>query len=60
MAARKGRNILQNDKYVVDTLLQKTYTIDFLQKKRVINNEIVPQYYVENSHEAIIPRNLHM
>jgi hypothetical protein len=40
--------------------LQKTYTIDFLNKKRVKNNGIVPQYYVENSHEAIIPRNLYM
>ena len=49
-----------NEKYVGDALLQKTYTIDFLEKKRVINNEIVPQYYVENSHEAIIPRDLHM
>ncbi|MBK5262717.1 MAG: recombinase zinc beta ribbon domain-containing protein [Peptostreptococcaceae bacterium] len=46
--------------YVGDALLQKTYTIDFLEKKRVINNEIVSQYYVENSHEAIIPRDLHM
>ena len=52
--------MLQNEKYVGDALLQKTYTIDFLEKKRVINNEIVPQYYVENSHEAIIPRDLHM
>lgn len=32
----------------------------FLKKKRVINNEIVPQYYAENSHEAIIPKDLHM
>ena len=54
------RKMLQNEKYVGDALLQKTYTIDFLEKKRVVNNEIVPQYYVENSHEAIIPRDLHM
>ena len=54
------KKMLQNEKYVGDALLQKTYTIDFLEKKRVINNEIVPQYYVENSHEAIIPRDLHM
>lgn len=33
-------------------LLQKTYTVDFLSKKRVKNNGIVPQYYVENSHET--------
>lgn len=40
--------------------MQKTYTVDFLTKKRVQNNGIVPQYYVENSHEPIIPRDLYM
>lgn len=54
------KKILQNEKYIGDALLQKTYTIDFLNKKRVKNNGIVPQYYVENSHEAIIQRNLYM
>jgi site-specific DNA recombinase len=54
------KGILKNEKYVGDALLQKTYTIDFLSKKRVVNNGIVPQYYVENSHEAIIPRELYM
>ena len=44
----------------VPALLQKTYTVDFLNKKRVQNNGIVPQYYVENSHEPIIPRDLYM
>jgi hypothetical protein len=48
------KKILQNEKYIGDALLQKTYTIDFLSKKRVVNNGIVPQYYVENSHPAII------
>ena len=43
-----------------DALLQKTYTVDFLNKKRVQNKGIVPQYYVENSHEPIIPRDLYM
>ncbi|HOW23796.1 MAG TPA: recombinase family protein [Sedimentibacter sp.] len=54
------KKILQNEKYIGDALLQKTYTVDFLEKKRVPNNGIVPQYYVENSHEAIIPRDLYM
>lgn len=54
------RKILQNEKYIGDALLQKTYTVDFLNKKRVQNNGIVPQYYVENSHEPIIPRGLYM
>jgi site-specific DNA recombinase len=53
-------HILRNEKYIGDALLQKTYTVDFLTKKRVKNNGIVPQYYVENSHEAIIPREIFM
>ena len=40
--------------------MQKTITTDFLNKKRVANKGIVPQYYVENSHEAIIPRDLYL
>lgn len=52
------RKILTNEKYIGDALLQKTITTDFLNKKRVANKGIVPQYYVENSHEAIIPRAL--
>ena len=52
------KKILTNEKYIGDALLQKTITTDFLNKKRVVNKGIVPQYYVENSHEAIIPRDL--
>ena len=54
------KKILQNEKYIGDALLQKTYTVDFLNKKRVQNKGIVPQYYVEKSHEPIIPRDLYM
>ena len=54
------KKILQNEKYIGDALLAKTYTVDFLTKKRVKNNGIVPQYYVENSHEPIVPRDLYM
>ena len=54
------KKILRNEKYIGDALLQKTYTVDFLSKKRVQNKGIVPQYYVENSHEPIIPRDLYM
>lgn len=52
--------ILRNEKYIGDALLQKTYTVDFLTKQRIKNNGLVPQYYVENSHEAIIPREIFM
>jgi len=50
--------ILTNEKYIGDALLQKTYTTDFLTKKRIKNNGTVPQYYVEGNHEAIIPKDL--
>jgi Recombinase. len=46
--------ILKNEKYQGDALLQKTYTADFLSKKRVDNNGHAVQYYVEDSHPAII------
>ena len=48
--------MLRNEKYMGDALLQKTYTADFMTKRKIINNGIVPQYYVENDHEAIIPK----
>ncbi|MCM1232766.1 MAG: recombinase family protein [Ruminococcus flavefaciens] len=47
-------SILQNEKYKGDALLQKTYTADFLTKKVKKNHGEVPQYYIENSHPAII------
>ncbi|HZK00503.1 MAG TPA: recombinase family protein [Tissierellaceae bacterium] len=50
--------MLVNEKYMGDALLQKTYTVDFLTKKRVKNDGIVPQYYIEDNHEAIIPKEL--
>ena len=47
-------SILTNEKYKGDALLQKTFTVDFLQKKVKVNEGEVPQYYVENSHPAIV------
>ncbi|HEY9160998.1 MAG TPA: recombinase family protein [Desulfomonilia bacterium] len=52
-------HMLSNEKYMGDALLQKTYTVDFLTKKRVKNQGIVPQYYVQDNHEAIIPKELY-
>lgn len=52
--------ILSNEKYIGDALLQKIITTNLLEKKREINNGLAPQYYVEDSHEAIIPRDLFM
>ena len=48
------RSILSNEKYKGHALLQKTYCADFLTKKMVKNTGQVQQYYVENSHPAII------
>jgi DNA invertase Pin-like site-specific DNA recombinase len=47
-------NILSNEKYKGCAILQKTYTVDFLSKTIKKNEGEVPQYYVEDSHEAII------
>ena len=47
-------SILTNEKYKGAALLQKRFTVDFLQKKMKINEGEVPQYYVENSHPPII------
>lgn len=48
--------MLQNEKYKGDALLQKTYTVDFLTKKRIDNDGQVNQYYIENNHEPILDR----
>ena len=52
------RLILENEKYMGDALLQKTCTVDFLNKKRVKNTGMQPQYYVEDDHEPIIPKEM--
>lgn len=52
--------ILTNEKYIGDALLQKTYTVSILDKKRAANNGEMPKYYVEGSHEAIIDRDVFM
>ena len=48
------RSILHNEKYKGDAILQKSFTVDFLTKRKKVNEGEVPQYYVENSHPAII------
>lgn len=47
-------SILTNEKYKGDALLQKTFAVDWLNKKRKVNNGELPQYYIEGSHPAII------
>ena len=50
------KQILTNEKYIGDALLQKTYTVNTLEKKRAVNNGRLPKYYVEGSQEPIIDR----
>ena len=48
--------ILKNEKYMGEASLQKTFTVDFLTKKRVKNNGQAAQYHVEDSHPPIISK----
>lgn len=47
-------SILSNEKYKGDALLQKTFCTDFLTKKIKVNEGEIPQYYVTDSHPAIV------
>ena len=49
-------NILRNEKYMGNVLLQKTFTPDFLTKKKKKNNGELTQYYITDNHPAIIGR----
>lgn len=49
-------NVLKNEKYCGDCILQKTVTVDCISKTRKKNEGEAPMYIVENSHPAIISR----
>ena len=49
-------NILRNEKYCGDVILQKTVTIDCISKTRKKNEGEAPMYIVENNHPPIISR----
>ncbi len=51
-------NILRNEKYCGDCILQKSITVDCISKTRKKNEGEAPMYLVENSHPAIITRTL--
>lgn len=50
------KGILENEKYIGDVILQKTYKRDFLTQRRIRNTGQAPQKYVENNHPAIVDR----
>ena len=49
-------NMLRNEKYCGDLMLQKTYTVDYLTHKRKDNTGQRQKYFVEDAHEPIISR----
>ncbi|MEG1407242.1 MAG: recombinase family protein [Ruthenibacterium sp.] len=50
------QRILQNEKYMGDVLLQKTYTADFLSGTIKKNNGELAQYYITDSHPGIVSK----
>ncbi|CAI3260704.1 recombinase family protein [Enterococcus cecorum] len=46
--------MLRNKKYMGDAILQKSFTADFLTKKRVMNDGSIQMYHIEEDHEPII------
>lgn len=50
--------ILENEKYMGDAILQKTYTADYLTKKTEKNDGHLIQYRVMDNHEAIVDKEL--
>lgn len=48
------QSMLCNEKYRGDAILQKSYTVDFLTKKRVLNDGRFKKIHIEDDHEAII------
>lgn len=51
--------VLNNERYMGDVLLQKSYTTESLPFKKVMNKGEQPQYYVENSNPAIVSREIY-
>lgn len=50
--------ILSNEKYIGDVLMPKSYTEDFLTRKRKKNKDELDMYFIENDHESIISRDV--
>ena len=47
-------DILKNERYIGDMLFQKSYTTDDISYKKCMNDGELPQYYVKNTHQAIV------
>lgn len=55
---RRITDILKNEKYTGNALLQKKYVTDHLTKKLVRNKGRLPMYYAEGTHPAIIDQTI--
>lgn len=53
------RNILSNEKYCGDVLMQKTFIQDCISKKVVKNTGQLPMYLIQNNHPAVISRDVY-
>lgn len=53
------RNILSNEKYCGDVLMQKTFIQDCISKKVVKNTGQLPMYLIQNNHTAIVSREVY-
>lgn len=48
--------ILTNEKYIGDSMMQKEYVNNHIEKKRMRNKGELPKYYAEGTHDAIIDK----
>lgn len=51
---KRVADIIRNEKYTGNALLQKKYVTDHLSKKLVLNKGKLPKYYAYGTHEPII------
>lgn len=56
--SQRIRDLLSNEKYLGNALLQKKYRNNHLEKKLIHNDGQLPKYYAEGTHDAIIDEEL--
>ena len=53
--ASRVKEIITNEKYTGNSLLQKSFVNNHLEKKKLKNTGQLPKYYAEDTHPALIP-----
>lgn len=56
--SQRIRDLLSNEKYLGNSLLQKKYRNNHLEKKLIHNDGQLPKYYAEGTHDAIVDEEL--